>query len=838
MSNKKKSIVIALTIGLAGMTGVVLFQEFEIPWYTVDGGGYTGSTGGEFRLSGTIGQPDAGTVMSGGDFALFTVAGGFFPGGGGPGETRVRWINAEGGTWSTGGNWSTGAPPGPGEKALITLEGDYTVTLDVDATVAGLTLGDASGTQTLEMVSRTLTLNGSSSIESNGVVSMQSSTITVSNVDDTLTNRGLLLCGATCNLRGAGNLSNEPGALIRIGVSSSGSTRLTVANGFTNDGTIELTQTVAGWAATLNVTNGTLVNTGTIDVLVGARGGARGLGAEIDNQGTINVEQYLTIAKAHAGHTSSGTINITGGGMTVTLSGTAPSFNTNGTIDASGGDLAFNLGGDNGSATNTGTITIGNGQTCTIWWGTFNQKAGSIGGVRGKLAFNSTTANFTTPFSNAEMTLSMFMSTFNGPGTLTNAPGASLSMDASTINAPFDHYGTVVCQRACAINGSFNGNPGGSLIRVEGARYGNASTLTVANGFINEGQIELTSIGGTTALLNVSAGTLVNAPGGTINALVGVGGGRTLGAQLDNRGKINVEQPLTITKADAQHTNSGAINIAGGDLTVSLAGTDPSLSTSGTIDIAFERTLTVSGGTFIQTAGETILNDAKLVRTGTPFDVQGGLLSGFGTVSGDVTNPGGQVAPGLSPGILIIDRDYTQGANGALTVEIGGREPGDEYDVLAIIDSAALDGTLNIELIDGFVPDLEDTFEVLIYASQSGNFAVYNGLNIGGGKRFEPKLGPTSLVLEVVSGGCAGREKLKRPKCKEKRGVNKMTVKLVNGLEGDIFRVELSSGETKQGTVNGSGKGKAKFKRLPTGPGTATATWGCGAKKKKNYTCP
>jgi hypothetical protein len=48
---------------------------FAIPWWTVDGGG-GGSTGGVFRLDGTIGQPDAGG-LSGGPYRL---DGGYWPG--------------------------------------------------------------------------------------------------------------------------------------------------------------------------------------------------------------------------------------------------------------------------------------------------------------------------------------------------------------------------------------------------------------------------------------------------------------------------------------------------------------------------------------------------------------------------------------------------------------------------------------------------------------------------------------------------------------------------------------------------------------------------------------
>ncbi len=48
-------------------------QSYSIDWFTIDGGGGT-STGGVYSVSGTIGQPDAGT-MSGGNF---TLDGGFW----------------------------------------------------------------------------------------------------------------------------------------------------------------------------------------------------------------------------------------------------------------------------------------------------------------------------------------------------------------------------------------------------------------------------------------------------------------------------------------------------------------------------------------------------------------------------------------------------------------------------------------------------------------------------------------------------------------------------------------------------------------------------------------
>ena len=52
-------------------------QDFAIDWYTIDGGGGF-SSGGDFELEGTVGQPDANapaTALTGGGF---TLVGGFW----------------------------------------------------------------------------------------------------------------------------------------------------------------------------------------------------------------------------------------------------------------------------------------------------------------------------------------------------------------------------------------------------------------------------------------------------------------------------------------------------------------------------------------------------------------------------------------------------------------------------------------------------------------------------------------------------------------------------------------------------------------------------------------
>ena len=83
-----------LVLALTGAVAVGLADDFDIDWRTVDGGGEMWSTGGDFELSGTIGQPDANiTVMSGGDFEL---RGGFWPGVAVEPEFAVGDLNCDG----------------------------------------------------------------------------------------------------------------------------------------------------------------------------------------------------------------------------------------------------------------------------------------------------------------------------------------------------------------------------------------------------------------------------------------------------------------------------------------------------------------------------------------------------------------------------------------------------------------------------------------------------------------------------------------------------------------------------------------------------------------------
>jgi hypothetical protein len=72
------SVVIVISVlVLLLFVSLAFAQDYDLSWWTVDGGGGTFSQGGSYTLGGTIGQPDAG-LLSGGNY---TLGGGFWGGG-------------------------------------------------------------------------------------------------------------------------------------------------------------------------------------------------------------------------------------------------------------------------------------------------------------------------------------------------------------------------------------------------------------------------------------------------------------------------------------------------------------------------------------------------------------------------------------------------------------------------------------------------------------------------------------------------------------------------------------------------------------------------------------
>lgn len=430
------------------------------------------------------------------------------------------------------------------------------------------------------------TLNGSASLTNAAgrTLSLYSSTINAPFVND-----GLLIATGSSAIGGA--LTQSAGATMRVaqldGCCSTAT--LSVANGFTNLGAIELSnQTVSAFSAQLVVSAGTLVNApgATIASLGGQTpGGGRVLAAQLDNQGTLSVQVPLAIDRASSAHVNSGT------------------------IDASAADLSILQTGGGATFTNTGTMTVGTGRTLLVQGGSFAQNAGTLGGT-GAITLQGMTAAFATPFTNATTQLNIAGSTINGTAVVTNAAGRTLALSGSTINAPFVNDGLLITSGSNLIGGAFTNAPGATTRVAQLDGCCSTATLTVSNGFTNQGTIELSNqftiaYG---ADLFVTSGTLVNAPGATIAAIGGQtpGGGRSLNAQLDNQGTVLVDVPLAINRAGSAHVNSGLIDLVGGNLTVIQSGGGATFTNTGATTVGAGRTFTVNGGTYTTSAGATV----------------------------------------------------------------------------------------------------------------------------------------------------------------------------------------------------------------------------------------
>lgn len=144
-------------------------------------------------------------------------------------------------------------------------------------------------------------------------------------------------------------------------------------------------------------------------------------------------------------------------------------------------------------------------------------------------------------------------------------------------------------------------------------------------------------------------------------------------------------------------------------------------------------TLTIKEGRDFTTAGDFI-NSGTLnigssstftVADGFSFDLAAtGIINGTGTFAGNLVNKG-TVGPGNSPGTLTINGDYTQSSGGLLEIELAGLN---DYDVLDISGAAILEGDFAVTLLDSFVPDKGNIFNILWAESITGAFSLSTGL--------------------------------------------------------------------------------------------------------------
>ena len=130
------------------------------------------------------------------------------------------------------------------------------------------------------------------------------------------------------------------------------------------------------------------------------------------------------------------------------------------------------------------------------------------------------------------------------------------------------------------------------------------------------------------------------------------------------------------------------------------------------------------GGAFNQDAGTLQLTPAISFDPSQTFNLNGGTVTGSGTLgSSTVYVNGGVLAPGNPYGVLSASNNLTM-YGGAISVVLGGPS---QFSHLAVSNTVYLsDGVLNVNLANGYVPTIGTQFPIVSSAYLLGHFTKLN----------------------------------------------------------------------------------------------------------------
>ncbi len=601
---------------------------------------------------------------------------------------QIQWADAADGAWSAAANWSPPTVPGPGDDILITLAGTYTVFLDVDATVASLTVGGTSGTQTLALASnRVLTLNGPGTIGTHGAVTLASGVITGAGdltIDGALSwsggemegpgathaNGGVALTGSLAKILD-GRALTTAGTVTWTGT---GALQVNGLSSVLNDGTWE----VQNDAAIIVSGPATFTNTGTLRKSGGT--GTSTIQIPYDNQGVFDV-QAGTLSMALGG-VSSGSMTAQPGALLRFEGGT----NDLGTSSSLGADVISITGGSvNVAGTwNVTTQTSILGGTVSFLPSSTPVSLGTSLVVWGSITLNSgetvalQTLSLSGTLAGSDLVTVSGLTTWNG-GTMTG-PGTTQANGGMAIGGSLK----VLSGRTLTTGGTVTLTGTGALQVNDGSTVTNVGTwelqsnapiydLGTSGTFTNQGVVRKTA-GNISSIqlpydnqgsIEVQSGTISLSDGGVSSGSMTA----AAGASLTFAGGTHDLQASSSLTAALVSFMSGAVNVSGTfDVT-----TQTSIQ-GGTVSFLPSST-PVSLGTSLVVSGSITLNSGETVALQT-LDLSGTLAgSDLVTVSGLTTwDSATMTGPGTtqSNGGMEIGGNVVSVLNGARTLTTGG----------------------------------------------------------------------------------------------------------------------------------------------------------------------
>lgn len=159
------------------------------------------------------------------------------------------------------------------------------------------------------------------------------------------------------------------------------------------------------------------------------------------------------------------------------------------------------------------------------------------------------------------------------------------------------------------------------------------------------------------------------------------------------------------------------------------------------------RSVIIGGGTLKLDGGSVEGPSGVEIRKGAQVD-------GRGTITGRTANAG-TIHPEAADatrvdGNLMIEGSYVQ--TGTLRIDVAGTKVG-TYSKLAVTDKVTFGGTIVVELADGFVPAIGDSFPLVVCPKSAGKFTTERLPQLPEGRAWNAvadRCGPTGYTLKVV----------------------------------------------------------------------------------------
>ena len=289
----------------------------------------------------------------------------------------------------------------------------------------------------------------------------------------------------------------------------------------------------------------------------------------------------------------------------------------------------------------------------------------------------------------------------NGEGTF-NLSGGQVNATNQQVNIGQNTGGNGVLN----VSGGGVFNADGINLAI-GASGNSAGAVNVYGGYLAANQVNVGNAAAGTGVFTLTNGVAV------VNQVRIANGANSVGLVVQSGGSNILSGSLSlgndVASGSAEYRALGGVLDVGGNVTVgTVGGTNTFWVNGGMVRVGGTLSIAASAGAtgVVVLAGGTLDMQGGTVNFGTGegrFQFTGGLLKDVGTFSGALTQEGGELQIGSSPGTMNVGGDYSLEAGAQLTLELAaqGTLAGTDFDLMNVSGNATLAGVILINDISG-----------------------------------------------------------------------------------------------------------------------------------------